>query len=265
MAELKLPYTLKEGTVAYAAKVMGDLNVIVNFLNNISLDGATKTDLESALQEVTVMVNSCIKKNTIGNANEVIFDDGYTMQEKLDNGDLNGTDGVTAYVDGWAAFEIDEYGHLLVTTSTDDQAFTINESGNLIYTIPDPDGGENVQQYDLGKVMGPMGPAGEVSQEDMVEYVAGQIGAIVKSSTATAIALIASWDSTDKTNEISCDGITATNNFIIDTNSTATEEQSQAWEKAKPKCISQTTGTIIVKARGIIPTIDIPLQVTINI
>ena len=46
MAELKLPYILKEGTVAYAAKVMGDLNVIINFLNNISLDGATKTDLE---------------------------------------------------------------------------------------------------------------------------------------------------------------------------------------------------------------------------
>lgn len=265
MAQIQLPYTLREGTIAYAAKVMGDLNVIVNFLNNISLDGATKTDLESALQKVTAMVNSCIQKNAIGNADQIVFEDGYTMQEKLDAGDLNGKDGVTAYVDGWAAFEIDEYGHLLVTVSADDNSFTIDENGHLIYTIPDPDTSANVQQYDLGKVMGPQGPAGEVTQEGMVTYVTEQIGALAKSSTKYVTALAASWDADDKTNEISCEGITATNNFLIDTNSSATEEQNQAWELAKPKYVSQMEGKFIVVARGVIPAIDIPLQVTINI
>lgn len=263
MSTLQLPFQLKEGTIAYASKVMANFEAILNGINNISIDGVSKTDLQTAISALKTLIDACVKIGLVGNAVDIVFTDGATLQEKLDSGDLNGTDGVSAYIEGWAAFDIDEYGHLIVTTATDETAFSIVD-GNLIYTISDEETG-TFKQYDLGKVKGEKGDSGDISYNQMVEYVSTQIANIAKSSTEYPMAFSASWNSDDNTCEVTCSGITASNNFIVDTNATATDSEIEAWEKAKPKVISQGVDKFTLRARGPIPTINIPLQVTINI
>ena len=52
MSKVILPYLLREGQVAYAARVMADLNALADKLNGVSVPGLADGDIESALQQL---------------------------------------------------------------------------------------------------------------------------------------------------------------------------------------------------------------------
>ncbi|MCI8649600.1 MAG: hypothetical protein HFG20_05730 [Anaerotruncus sp.] len=83
------------------------------------------------------LIHGKITGNVIGNANQVLFADGQTMQEKLDSGALNGKDGVNIALNGMFYMRVDEFGHLKVGVAEGaaQPPLQIDENGHLIYTI----------------------------------------------------------------------------------------------------------------------------------
>lgn len=221
MSKVVLPYTLKDGQIAYATKVMANLNAMLGKLNNVSVPGLPNSDMEEALQQLKYLldaeyaadakvvesftyngtnntldlklqdgalftvdatpffndyagqesdsiavavdgsraISAQIKNGAItysmlaaalqallsgkvtagaaGNASQILFSDGQTMQEKLDAGELNGTDGVALAFDSYYTFRVGENGHLYVGVAdgTEQPSLAIDENGRLIYSV----------------------------------------------------------------------------------------------------------------------------------
>ena len=72
-----------------------------------------------------------------GNAEQILFSDGQTMQQKLDSGALNGKDGVALSFDSYYTFRVADNGHLYVGVAEEGEQpqLTINQDGHLIYTV----------------------------------------------------------------------------------------------------------------------------------
>lgn len=269
MSEILLPYQLFEGTKAYAAKVMANFEAILLSLNELNVLNISTGDISSVLNDMSALVSSKIASGEIGNASEVTFADGETMQQKLDAGSFNGADAVVGFTDGWASFNINDDGELIVTTTADVNAFSINESGELVYTIEDAETSESVTEYNLGSVVGEKGATGGITTAEMESYVAAQLAAISSSSRVTVLALATSW--VDGEISIDCDGITADNNFIVQPTITATEEERSAWASlsayviAQAAAVGETSAYFTIKTDGTAPDVNIPLTVVINV
>lgn len=221
MSKVILPYTLKEGQVAYASRVMANLNALLDKLNGVTLPGMEKSDMEQALRQlkllldrqqdlrgrdisafaydseegcmtitladgavykvdmspflnaytgsgegditITVDGDDCISgrindgavtggmlhadiratlegkldADEIGNADGIVFADGESLQDKLDNGSLKGADAVAVALDSFYCFRLGDNGHLYISVADDSEAapFSLDENGHLIYTI----------------------------------------------------------------------------------------------------------------------------------
>ncbi len=57
MSKVVLPYHLQDGQKAYAAKLMADFNAIVGKLNSVSVPGLADGDIESALQQIKLLLD----------------------------------------------------------------------------------------------------------------------------------------------------------------------------------------------------------------
>ena len=79
MTQINLPFQLKEGQKAYAAKVMANFNALLGKLNALSINGELVGSLEDFLTSLSEMVDAAVEANKIGNANEIRFTDGMTM------------------------------------------------------------------------------------------------------------------------------------------------------------------------------------------
>lgn len=260
MTDMRLPYQLKEGQIAYARRVMANFNAIINALNNLRAEGITAEGLEELFTE---LASTTVKKNQAGNADEIVFADGATMQQKLDAGAFNGRDAVL--YEGFAAFNIGDDGYLYVTTTTGNNPYSIDEDGYLILNIPDAPA-EDVQSFKLGKVVGGEGPAGPVGPTGVSGNYSATVYAASSSGDNSAAWDNRSAESTYKTATVSCAGITASNNFIVQPAKSATDEQWAAWATAAPIVKSQANGSFVLYARNSnLPTVDIPLEIVVNI
>lgn len=77
-----------------------------------------------------------VTANQEGNASQIKFGDGQTMQQKLDSGELHGRDGVAVEQNGLFYMRVDEFGHLKVGVPEDVGPPPLSiRSGRLIYTI----------------------------------------------------------------------------------------------------------------------------------
>ena len=155
---ISLPYQLREGQKAYAAKVMANLEALLGVYNRAHVDGLGEGDVVTLLQ---LLYQAAVMAGEDGNAAQIKFPDGDTLQQKFDAGTLNAA---LLNNDGLFYFEQDpDNGHLYVTASESigPHAFYIDNNGHLIYNLDDPEGNESVHQYDLGLVRGAQGPVGE--------------------------------------------------------------------------------------------------------
>lgn len=221
MSKVVLPYTLSEGQVAYATRVMANLNALLTKINHVSVSGLAEGDMEQALQELKYLldreaaadqkvladfaydgvnrklvitqrdgarfevsmtpfyndysgaasdtlalavdgerrVSGTIRDGAVnyamlaealrglidgkvsaaepGNAELIRFSDGKTMQQKLDQGELRGADGVTARLDAAYYFRVGDNGHLYVGVADGaaQPPLSIDAQGHLVYTI----------------------------------------------------------------------------------------------------------------------------------
>lgn len=223
MSKVMLPYKLKDGQVAYANRVMANLQALADKLNGVTISGLAACDMETALQQIKYLldaeyaadakvvesftyngldhtlelklrdgavftinalpflndysgaesgtiitsvngarqISADIKPGGItyqmlaealqqlledkvtaeeaGNAGQIVFADGETMQEKLDSGALRGADGVALAFDNYYSFRIGEDGHLYLGVAEGEQPppLTIDENGRLIFSLED--------------------------------------------------------------------------------------------------------------------------------
>lgn len=266
-----LPYEFQEGQKAYAAKVMANFYALLGKLNGVEIPGYGLLDIDAAMALLQDQLAHKITSGQVGNARQVTFADGETMQEKLDDGDLNGADGVVSTSDGMYYFYLDGNGHLMLVTRSEVQgeAFSINEEGHLIYTVTDPgtDPGDP-KTYDLGSVKGPPG-VGNMAREiydpnneatDIFAYVDTAVSAISGSSSVNT--QVSVWD--NGVAEITVEGITASKNFYIGPANNSTQAQREAWRAALVTVTGQTDGGVItLTADGTEPDITIPLTVVL--
>ncbi len=143
-----LPYNLREGTIAYAGKVMANFRALLGILNNLVVEGVGTGDIVTILN---LLVQSMVKADEAGNADDIVFEDGDTLEEKFSAGTLNAS---LLNSEGMFYFYIDPAdGHLYVVAadgmSADD--FWIDEDGHLQYALRDPEDNSAVHITDLGK------------------------------------------------------------------------------------------------------------------
>lgn len=239
---IKFPYELTEGTIAYARHVMANLRAIVRGVDNLG--------------------ETSVKKNASGNANEIVFDDDETLQDKLDNGGFNTWDG--SLYDGYASFTVNNQGHLIAALTVDDpDMYQIDENGHLILTAGDTEGG-TVHTFDLGDVRGPQGEQGENGPS---------------STTYRETLYAADWSNVTQQITVYCDGVTANNNFMVQPDYPAIVAAHEAdpedtpdlddiandWSLASPVLISQAAGSFVLQARGVNPSYDIPVVIVCDI
>lgn len=154
---INLPYNLREGQVAYAAKVMANFRALLGGVNQINVNGLGEGDVTTMLQ---LLYQAMVKADQQGNAEDIVFADGDTLEQKFAAGTLNAS---LLTGEGMFYFYIDPRdGHLYAITSEamGEDDFAIDEDGHLIYTLSDPENNSAVNICDLGKVVGPAGPAG---------------------------------------------------------------------------------------------------------
>lgn len=83
-------------------------------------------------------MDQAVKMGVTGNADQIRFADGETMQEKLDQNAFRGADGVHVTLDSIYYFRVDpNNGHLIMGVSAPGSRppLHIDASGHLIYTI----------------------------------------------------------------------------------------------------------------------------------
>ena len=152
---ISLPYRLREGQIAYAAKVMANFEALLGAYNQVHIDGLGEGDVVTLLQ---LLYQAAVMAGEEGNTAQIVFPDGDTLEEKFSAGTLNAS---LLDSDGLFYFEVGEDGHLYVTASESigPHDFYIDENGHLIYNLSDPEESEAVHRYDLGMVRGDQGPA----------------------------------------------------------------------------------------------------------
>ncbi|MCR4963284.1 MAG: hypothetical protein K6B40_05325 [Firmicutes bacterium] len=200
--------------------------------------------------------------------------DGDTMQQKLDNGDFNGVDALSVMNHMYKMFVDPEDGHLkiCIPDGSAPPPLSIDNSGHLIYTVSEETDLSDTAIYDLGSVRGPKGDDGapggmQASVYDPTNQATDIFAAIAAAvptiRTVTLTAYASGWD--DGVLIINSAYITANNNFDVDTAYTATEAQQAAWQAAKPKIISQASGSFTIQAFGMVPGagVDIPLVIRV--
>lgn len=267
----QLPYEFQEGQKAYAAKVMANFYEILGKLNGVIIDGVGQMDIDAALSYLRQQTLNKVQAGEVGNAQEIVFADGETMQKKLNDGDFNGTDGVVSTSDGMYYFYVGDNGHLMLVTRSQVQgdAFVINEQGHLIYTISEPgtDQGSPVV-YDLGNVRGQAGESGMQASvydphgkaQDVFAYVDTKVSQSQHSTSVNT--QVGTW--TNGEAQILVEGITSLTNFYIGPQNSATAEQRSAWRSAVASVVSQTDeGVITLVADGTTPDMAIPLTIVI--
>ena len=86
-----------------------------------------------------------------------------------------------------------------------------------------------------------------------------------KSKTVSATLFASNWTgaSAPYTYTLAVTGVTASSNGSLRIAQSTTDEQFTAWGAAQPRVTAQAAGTLTVKAAGIVPTIDIPVEVLI--
>ena len=83
-------------------------------------------------------INGKITANAPNNASQVLFSDGKSMQEKLDSGELNGKDGVSAAIKGFYYMRVDANGDLIVGVADQEEPPPLSiRDGYLVYTLED--------------------------------------------------------------------------------------------------------------------------------
>ena len=154
---VNLPYNLREGQVAYAAKVMANFRALLGACSNISVNdiggsGPITADVQTI---VDLLVKSMVMADERGNSEHIVFGDGENLEQKFDSGTLNAS---LLDSEGLFYFEVRQQdGHLYVTASDGMEAdnFAIrNSDGHLIFTLNDPADSTTVHTYDLGRVKG---------------------------------------------------------------------------------------------------------------
>ena len=271
MSKIILPYQLRDGQKAYAARIMADLNALAGGLNNIRVEGLEGGDLETTLTALKNQVDQAVVANRLGNASQIRCEDGQSFQDKLDSGELNGKDGVVSTSDGLYYFYVGGDGHLYLVTRSQVQgeAFSINSQGHLIYTVDDPapESGEP-KTYDLGVVREPgdmqtlvYDPTGK--RQDVFAYAEAQVAAVGKAVSKDAWVYGASWDSGTNQAAVTLEDLTTATNFYVGHSNGATMEQRAAWRNGAISVVGQTSGSFTLQADGALPTIDIPLTVVL--
>lgn len=262
-----------EGQKAYANQVMADFYAILSAINEIMLSGeANGKDLATILQEHADAIAARVIKNQAGNASQIKFADGETMQQKLDNGDFNGVDALSVMNHMYKMFVDLDDGHLkmCIPDGSAPPPLSIDNSGHLIYTVSEETDLSDAVIYNLGNVRGPKGDDGapggmQASVYDPTNQATDIFAAIAAAvptiRTVTLTAYASSWD--DGVLIVNSAYITANNNFDVDTAYTATEAQQAAWQAAKPKIVSQASGSFTIQAFGTVPEADIPLVIRV--
>ena len=147
---INLPYKLREGQIAYAAKVMANFEALLGAYNNGSVPGLGDGDIYTLL---SLMYSAAVLANEAGNAEQIRFGDGETLVQKFSAGTLN-----AALLDNEGLFycEVKDDGHLYITASDgiEQGDFSIGSDGHLTYMLSDPATNNSVHVYDLGNVKG---------------------------------------------------------------------------------------------------------------
>lgn len=263
-----LPYNLREGTVAYAGKVMANFRALLGILNNLVVEGVGTGDIVTILN---LLVQSMVKADETGNAEDIVFADGVNLEERFATGTLNAS---LFTSEGMFYFYVDpQDGHLYVTAAEgmEEDDFEIDEeTGHLLYTLDDPEDNNIVHTYDLGLVKGDKGDPGAGGMaattydplgvgKDMNTYT----GFYVCDSQKWADGVYVLSDEDSHTGANLSDHITSTSgHFFIGPSSSATDEGVEAWSNGLIRITGQGSGTISLKALGDTPTEDIDLQIT---
>ena len=153
-----LPYNLQEGTIAYALKVMANFRALLNGLNILNVEGLGQADVATLMN---LLYEAMVKANEDGNAGQIKFADGDTLEEKFAAGTLNAS---LLDSEGMFYFHIDSDGHLIVTAAEgiNEHDFEVGTlDGHLYFTLRDPNNSSVVHEYDLGQVVGDKGDPGE--------------------------------------------------------------------------------------------------------
>ena len=256
-----------EGQKAYANQVMADFYAILSAINEIMLSGeANGKDLATILQEHADAIAARVIKNQAGNASQIKFADGETMQQKLDNGDFNGVDALSVMNHMYKMFVDLDDGHLkmCIPDGSAPPPLSIDNSGHLIYTVSEETDLSDAVIYNLGNVRGPKGDDGapggmQASVYDPTNQATDIFAEIAEKTTIqtdVVTALAAEWNAGIIT--IYSSKITASNHFDVDTYQPQTGAQN-AWMAAKPKIIDQQAGSFRIRAYGETPEVDIPL------
>ena len=86
MTAVNLPYHLREGQRAYAAKVMANFEALLGAYNLTEVKGLGVGDIPTLLR---AMFEAAIKANETNNASQIYFEDGENLTDKFNAGNLN--------------------------------------------------------------------------------------------------------------------------------------------------------------------------------
>ena len=263
-----LPYNLQEGTIAHAGKVMANFRALLGILNNLIVEGVGTGDLATILNLIS---QAMVKADETGNAGEIRFADGETVEQKFAAGTLN-----ASLLDSEGLFYFfvnQDDGHLYVTASEGMEAdnFEIDEeTGHLLFNLNDPDESNVVHTYDLGLVKGADGEPGEDGMLAST-YDPNNVGKDLNTYTGFFLCDAQSWvdgvyviSDTDRISGAAlADHITASSGHVwIGPSSSATDDGVTAWANGMIRMTGQGSGTITIKALGDTPSEDIELQIT---
>ena len=266
---LTLPYQLTDGTKAYASKVMADFNTIVQYLNNVDIPGVEKGDVAAVLSYLSASLQDAVMAGERDNAAEIIFADGESLRSKYRSGELHLG---LLQTQGGFYFYVDENGHLMLVSNREvnDEDFTIDERGHLLYTVRDPEEEDinDTQTFDLGRVRGEEGEPGLPGEGDMAKaiYDPQRRGKDLNTYEYDAIFYGADW-STDKLLTVSFVASTPNNHLDIDIAESANADQRKAWRDAQfyaPAGAQNTAGQFVVGCDGEVPKVDIPVVIRVT-
>ncbi len=126
-----------------------------------------------------------------------------------------------------------------------------------------------VQEFDLGLVRGPQGPAGSGDMLQSVYDPNGKKTDIfsyadnIRMKTVFFDVYDSDWDEETKQATVSVSGIQGApheSKVMLSIKNTATPEQRDAWRRALVYGAGQETGSLILGADGDIPAVMIPLM-----
>ena len=275
MAKITLPYQLQDGQKAYAAKLMANFNALRASLNTVAVEGLAVGDMAAVLNALKQLIDNCVIAYQGGNAAQVRFADGDSVQDKLDAHQLK-AELVNLQLNGMYSFFVDaENGHLCLSAPADaDQPpFAIGENGHLTYTVPDAVTESSAAAvYDLGNVRGIQGLPGDMDasvydptgqQKDVFAAIDEAVAAVGKSMVKSVMVYAPSWNAAAKQVQISVAGLAADSNFAVEAAYSATDAELAAWRGAMPRIIDQAEGQFTIRAYGMIPEADIPLSIVV--